>query len=425
MIYLDWAATTPPDEKILRESLDGSLEDFGNPSSQHRRGKAARTLLEQCRSSLRESIFMSPGTTSQPGMLYFTGSGTEADQIPLLALLRSHGARRSTADAVPHLIVSAIEHDAVLAQATLMSKMGFELSLVNPEADGRVSPAKVAALLRPSTRMVAVMAVNNETGAVQDIRGISDAIRDAEVMQDREANQFDRATFTSSRSTEAGHAGGRRLLFHVDCIQALGKIPLDFLNARQVTSAAFSAHKLRGPRGVGALWSRSAPEPLAVGGGQEQGVRSGTENLFGALAFAACARHANQSLDLRMIEARRLEAILLEGLGAIPGALPVPASRVPADSRWSPWIVSAAFPGVGGEVMARALSDRGISVSTGSACSQAKSGRKKGRRVLEAMGIREELAFSAIRISFGATTTAGDITEFLSVADDLYRRLKT
>jgi cysteine desulfurase len=208
----------------------------------------------------------------------------------------------------------------------------------------------------------------------------------------------------------------------VDCVQALGKVPFT-LSGGLVTSAAFSAHKLQGPKGVGALWCAKALEPLAVGGGQEGGIRSGTENVFGIYAFARCAAAALSSLDSRLASARVLEEKLLTGIKAIPGATPIPAARLPGDGRYSPWILSAAFPGLGGEVLVRALSDEGIAVSTGSACSHTRKAR--GRRILDAMGLPEELSFSAIRISFGPATTAADIDRFLSTAADLYRRLKT
>ncbi len=400
VVYLDWAATTPPDLSMLVPALEESARLYANPSSPHAAGKAAREALESARTSLMASLASFAGGKAPKGSIVFTGSGTEADQIPLLALLRARGS-----SSAPHLVISAIEHAAIAAQAEALAKLGFEVTTVRPGADGAVSPEKVAEALRPNTRLVAVMAVNNETGAVNDIGAIGRAIG---------------AAAASLRMS-------RLPLFHVDCVQALGKIPFD-LAAAGATSAAFSAHKLRGPRGVGALWHAKPIEPLAVGGGQESGVRSGTENLFGALAFARCAAaaaaaaaaSAADSLD----HARALERRFLEGLASIPGAAAIPLGRKPGDPRWSPWLASAAFPGLGGEVFARALSDSGIAVSTGSACSHSK-GAAKGRRVLEAMGLPADLAFSSIRLSWGPTTGAADIDRFLETANALYRSLKT
>lgn len=415
MIYLDWAATAPPEAAALRRSLELSSSAYGNPSSPHRPGKAARDLLEEARASLLSSLSawskgktvlhgaaaLAPRPHNKDGHLVFTASGTEADHIPLLALLRQQrfGLQTEPGRAAPHLIVSAIEHAAVYEQSALLARLGFAVSYLRPDAEGFVRPQAVAEALRPETKYLAVMAVNNETGAVQDIGAIGNALFAA--CQER---------------------GIRPPLFHVDSVQALGKIPLD-IAACGATSAAFSAHKLQGPKGVGALWYSKAVEPLAAGGGQEQGLRPGTENLFGALAFAQCVEKAATELDSRLAHARSLEKAVLEGIGAIPGACAVPRSRRAGDPRWSPWIISCAFPGLSGEVLARALSDAGIAVSTGSACSHLH--KTKGRRILEAMGLEPDLAFASIRISFGPETRPDEIERFLSTAADLYRRLKT
>ena len=396
MVYLDWAATTPPDLSLLVPALEESARLYANPTSPHAAGKAAREAFEAARASLLASLASFAGGRAPGGNLVFTGSGTEADQIPLLALLRARGA-----SSTPHIVISAIEHAAINAQAEALARLGFAVTEVKPDAGGAVPPAKVAEALRPNTRLVAVMAVNNETGAVNDIGAIGRAIGAA----------------------AASLGLSRPPLFHVDCVQALGKVPFD-LAAAGATSAAFSAHKLRGPRGVGGLWHAKPIEPLAVGGGQESGIRSGTENLFGALAFARCAAAAAASTADHLDSALVLERRLLEGLSLIPGATAVPLCRKPGDPRWSPWIASAAFPGLGGEVLARALSDSGIAVSTGSACSHSK-GAAKGRRVLDAMGLPPDLAFSSIRLSWGPTTGADDIDRFLETANALYRSLKT
>lgn len=402
MTYLDWAATTPPDRDILQKALDATSEIFANPSSPHLAGRAAKAMLEDARASLLSSLAHLSGGKNPGGTLVFTASGTEADQIPLLALFRQFrkGAQvGSVTPGKPHLVISAIEHSAIHAQAEALARLGFDLSLVKPGMDGIVQPAKVAEALRPSTRFVAVMAVNNETGAVQDIAALGKSIAAA-----------------------AAGLGIKPPLFHVDCVQALGKVPSDILGGL-VTSAAFSAHKIQGPKGVGALWYTRAIEPLALGGGQEGGIRSGTENLFGISAFAMCAAKAATFLDSRLALAHDLEECLLVGIAAIPGACVIPRDRGTGDSRWSPWIVSAAFPGLGGEVLARALSDAGVAISTGSACSHTQA--SKGRRILNAMNLPEELSFSSVRISFGPETRAGEIADFLSKAEDLYRRLKT
>jgi len=398
--YLDWAATSLPDTAILSESLERSCLAYGNPSSAHSPGKTARALLEEARTGLMTALETHKGQER----LAFTGSGTEADQIALLSVLATSGLEgkrpiRYVQEGPAHIIVSAIEHPAVYAQAEALKSLGLGLTIVKPGPDGRIAPQKIGEAIQPQTRLVAVMAVNNETGAIQDIEGIAAAIQKA----------------SSTRP-------GQRILLHIDCVQALGKIPFALPSACS-SSAAFSAHKLGGPKGVGALWTSTDIKPLGAGGGQEGGLRSGTENLFGALAFAACAIKAIENLEQRLVKARKLEAALIEGIRQIPGARILPENRMPGDQGFSPWIISASFPGLGGEVLARALSDEGIAVSTGSACSHLD--RKRGHRILDAMGIHPDLSFSSLRVSTGYGTEPGEIEYFLSKAADLYRRLKT
>ncbi|MDX9784061.1 MAG: cysteine desulfurase family protein [Spirochaetia bacterium] len=403
-IYLDWAATSLPDKQVLEECLALSCLSYGNPSSAHGKGKEAGALLEEARMTLAQ-VLENQGSAESSGQgakargkIAFTGSGTEADQIPLLSVLKTAlGKPAGLKDC--HIVVSAIEHPAVFAQAKLLEQLGIGLSVVKPEANGRVSAEKIQKAIRPQTRLVAVMAVNNETGAVQDIEAIGRTVREAQ-----------------------RNRGSKEILFHVDFVQALGKLRIS-LDAALMGSAAFSAHKIGGPRGVGALWISKNMEVLGAGGGQEGGLRSGTQNIFGALAFARCARKAALNLDERLERARMLESALIDGIGQIPGARVLPECRKPGDPRYSPWILSAAFPGLSGEVLARALSDQGIAVSTGSACSQLD--RKKGHRILDAMDTAQELSFSSIRISTGATTGPKDIERLLSTCADLYRRLKT
>jgi len=390
-VYLDWAATAPPDSDVQREALSLSLESYGNPSSAHAQGKRARELLEGARKSIQSAAGLTKGS------FIFTGSGTEADQIPLLALLRKFIRTGRSAKPV-HIVVSSIEHAAIDAQAHQLEKMGIEVAWIDADTSGFIDPQRVADRVRRDTALVTVMAVNNETGALQDVSAIGRAARDA-----------------------AARAGARDFWFHIDAVQALGKLPMGALTL-QADSIAVSAHKIRGPKGIGGLWLKKPLETLALGGGQEQGIRAGTENVFGAIAFALAAQKAYGSLGANGELARTLETRLIEGVARIPGALLVPRRAI-ADSGYVPHIVSLAFPGVGGETMVRALSDRGIAVSTGSACSSNKS--RQGRRVLKAMGIPEDIALCALRVSTGSATTPSEIDAFLEHAEDLYRKLKT
>lgn len=379
MTYFDWAATAPPDDEVLDEQRRVALEFPGNPSSRHAAGLAARDALETARTRLARSLGL-----SAKGLRFVSG-GSEADAIPLLALLR-----KKTPGS---LVVSAVEHSAVHEQARVLERLGWRLIEVRPDRDGRVEPESVADALAPDTALVACMAVNNETGAVQPVREIAAALKRA--------------------------SKGRVPRLHVDAVQALGKVELggDGFGA---DSLAFSAHKLRGPRGIGALWLRSPIEPVQSGGGQEGGIRPGTENLPGAAAFALAAEKAAAGLGAARERAESLAEALLEGLKAIPGSAPLPLSRVPRDVRWSPWIVSFALPGLSGETAVRALSDSGFAVSTGSACSSA----TKERRVLDSMRVDRELSFSALRASFGPESTREELDAFLEAVATIYRRYK-
>ena len=403
MTYLDWAATSPPDPSVLAGASRVAAERFANPSSRHALGAEASQKLEEARARLAAAIGAPPSgppARQGAGRLVFTSGGTEADGIPLLALLRSAlNAKRDGSIKRLHIVTTEIEHAAVYEEARLLKSLGLGVAFVAPEADGRIDPRKAAAAVEKDTALVSVMAVNNETGAIQDLRGIGAAIAEA--------------------AASFGRAAPR---LHSDAVQALGKVEFS-LSAAGIASAAYSAHKVRGPRGVGALWTSASFEPLALGGGQEGGLRPGTENLQGAWAFAAAAEAALSGFAQRAAWARALEARLMNGISAIRGALPLPEGRIAGDPRYSPYILSIAFPGLSGEVLARALSDEDIAVSTGSACSS--NSKRAGRRVLMAMGMNEKLALSAIRVSTGELTTEADIDRFLEAASAAYRKLKT
>lgn len=389
-VYLDWAATTPPDIDILNDALRASAETYANPSSNHWLGHQAKEALEESRAGLMRALGISKGS------FIFTGGGSEADHIPLLAVLSRFS--RSSSHRQPHIIVSSIEHSAIDCQTRVLEKLGVEVSWVNPDASGRIDPAQIAACIKKETSFITVMAVNNETGAIQDVREIGRRIQ--------EASQLLKM---------------KKPWFHVDAVQMLGKLSMEKL-AEFADSFAVSAHKIRGPRGIGGLWLSRPLEAFVCGGGQETGMRPGTENLFGAIAFRFAVEKASTQLREHIVLAKELEARLIDGLSHIQGAILVP-KRISQDERYVPSIVSIAFPGLGGETMVRALSDRHIAVSTGSACSS--NQRNKSRRVLRAMGVADDISFSTIRLSTGPLSTRQDIDEFLEQSEDLYRKLKT
>ncbi|MBB5225310.1 cysteine desulfurase [Treponema ruminis] len=409
--YFDWAATAPSDEKILRESLEIALQYDGNPSATHKIGASARKILEEARESCAKTLGVSKN------QVIFTSGGTESDHIPLLSILNSPKKGR--------IILSAIEHPALREECAMLKKQGFEVVSVNPDKNGFVTADSILENLTPDTLFVTVMAVNNETGCVQPVCEIADAIT-------KWAN------------------GKKKPHFHVDCVQAAGKIPLD-LSHKGIDSAALSAHKISGPRGIGILYLSKPVNSFLVGGGQEQNIRSGTENLFGAVAFAKCLEKffikknvlrpsqiiqiSNKNFgslsEMEMVIEKERHAFnrfekqkewtvdFLKKLKSLEKCRLVPALREDfsedAQSHFSPWVVQAAFLGIPGNVMVRALDAKGFCISTGSAC----SAKKQSRPILAAMNASREIQDSAVRFSFGPATTKKAMDELFEAVKDI------
>ncbi len=390
--YFDWAATALADEDILHDALEKSLADGANPSSVHGAGLDARHAFESARARCAAALGVKPEN------VIFTSGGTESDQIPILALLRR--------PQKGSILISAIEHPAVSAQAELMKHCGWRVITVPCNSDGIVTPEAVIARIEDDTALVCIMAVNNETGAIQPVYEIADAMT-------------------------AHCRGKRRPKFHVDAVQAAGKIPFE-LSYPGIDTAAISAHKLCGPRGIGILYMKDRFEPFLKGGGQENGMRSGTENLFGALALASCleryytrgrlgeqgAGSAGESAGNMFSQEMRRTAHFIEKLKELPCCTLVPESRNAVDERFAPGVVQASFANIPGEVMVRALSEKGFYISTGSAC----SARKSQRPVLAAMGIKGEKAANAVRFSFSSHSTDEGVKKLFEAVKEIAGR---
>ncbi|MDD5930712.1 MAG: cysteine desulfurase family protein [Spirochaetales bacterium] len=370
--YFDWAATSPADEDILRESLEETLEFWGNPSSTHEVGKKARKLFESARLRAANAIGV------KPECIYFTSGGTESDQITLLSVL--------TKPMKGTVLVSSIEHPAIREQSEALKNCGWKVLQIPADSDGIIQPQTVAEMITNDTVLICIMAVNNETGVIQPIYEIADAI------------------------TKASE-GKRRPKFHVDCVQAAGKINLN-LSYKGIDSAALSSHKICGPRGIGILYMKDACEPFLRGGGQEKGIRSGTENVFGAVAFSKCLeRYYNKA---KKSDAERTNNFI-EKLGELPGCTIIPPGRLQKKDLFSPYVVQAAFNNIPGNVMLRALDSKGFSISTGSAC----SAKKNKRPVLEAMHVDAQLRENAVRFSFGPHTTDKAVDELVAAVSEI------
>ncbi len=373
IIYLDWAATAPPDPETIEEYARVAAGTYGNPSSEHMAGRAARELLQSARARSARLL------GARPEQVIFTSCGTESNNIVLLSLLL----RKRTGS----VIISGIEHPSVYEPARLLAEMGFTVRFVPAERNGIVSPERLIQAVDDATLLVALMYVNNETGAIQPVSEVAALLAETE------------------------RRGGRPIHLHCDCVQALGKMPVD-CGALGVDSASFSGHKLGAPRGCGLLYLKRPLAPLYRGGGQELDLRPGTENLPAICATAlAIERHA--SLGAAGARARDsaagLKRLLIERIRSIEEHRFIPEEVESVPDRYSPFILNVAFPPMPGEVLVRLLSDRGYAISTGSACSTRK---QKHLRVLSAMGVDHDLAFSAIRISIGYTTSRADIEAF-------------
>jgi len=382
-VYLDWAATAPPDPDILTQADAVALGVYANPSSLHGAGREAGSLLEESRKRLARVL------GCQAGEVIFTSGGTEANNMVLFSALGQAKGKK--------IILSGIEHSSAYQPAEALLRLGYEVKTIRAANNGAVDPAAVEKELDEDTILVALMLVNNETGAIQPVAEVA-----------RRMRSFEEKT-------------GKRIHLHTDAVQALGKIPLD-LYALAADSASFSAHKIGGPRGIGALYLRkgSAPRFLYCGGGQEGGRRPGTENLPGAFGFALAAERRAANLSQESAAADRLLRVLISELRSLKPGSVIPQGRSGAEGEpFSPYILCAAFPPLPGEVLVRIMAEEGYWISTGSACSSRQRKRER-RRGLEQMGVPEATAQAAVRISLGWATGPQELDGFLTA---LKRRL--
>ena len=368
--YLDHAATTPLRPGAL-DAMRPHLAAPGNPSSLHGAGRRARVAVERARAEVAAVL------GAEPGEVVFTSGGTEADNLALRGVLTGPARRETGRDG---LVTSAVEHHAVLRTAQSLAGDGHEVTVLAPDADGRLAPDAVRQSVTGRTGLVSAMWVNNETGAVSDVAALAEAAR----------------------------SGGAR--FHTDAVQAAGLLALG-VDALGVDLLSLSAHKVGGPQGVGALYVRSGTpfSPLQTGGSQERGRRGGTENVAGVVGFAAALAEAEAE---RAETAARLAALrdgLLERLAAAFGDRLV--VNTPQDA--APHIVNVSFrPGPGGpldgEMLLASLDLEGVAASAGSACA---SGALEPSHVLLALGLDRATAGATVRLSLGRTTTEADAAD--------------
>jgi cysteine desulfurase len=367
-VYLDHNATSPLAPWARRAMLPWLGESFGNPSSVHAFGQAARSAVEEA----REQVAALLGAC--PPEIVFTASGTEANNSVVFDAARWPGANGHPG----HLVLSAIEHPSVREAASRLEGAGLAVSRVAPGTDGVVAAAAIRAALRPGTRLVCLMLANNELGTLQPVAEVAALCR------------------------------ARGVAVLCDAVQAVGKIAVD-VGALGVDYLTLGGHKLGGPPGAAALWVRKgAPfEGLLVGGGQERRRRASTENVPAIVGLGAAAALAREELAARTARLAALRDRFEAGLGAVPGADVhcAGAPRLPNTSH-------LALSGVEGESLLIRLDLAGFAVSTGSACS---SGAVEPSRTLLAAGIPAAEALSSIRVSFGPENTPEEVDAFLAV----------
>lgn len=377
MIYFDNSATTAIYPEALKTYTETSLRVMGNPSSLHQLGSTATRLLEASRRQIAEQLKIAPHE------LFFTSGGTEGDNWVVKGVAfekRPYG---------NHIIVSSIEHPAVKNAALWLTSQGFEVDFAPVDSDGFVKLAELKKLIREETILVSVMAVNNEVGSIQPIAEISALL-----------------------------ANYPTISFHVDAVQALGKIDRNQFLTDRVDFAIFSAHKIHGPRGLGFVYIKSGKRlaPLLHGGGQESNQRSTTENLPAIAASARALRVTLTDFSNKMLRVRAMKQVIFDEL--VKNDSIILFSQMDC---FAPNILTFGIRGVRGEVLVHAFEKYEIYLSTTSACSSKKNAAAS---TLVGMNVDGKLATSAVRISLDAMNTMAEVEQFLTIFKQVYKKLE-
>lgn len=376
-VYLDHNATTPVAKEVLDAMLPYYQERFGNASSTHLEGQEARHAVENARQQLADAL------SCEPDEIVFTSGGTESDNLALLGLARSY------AQPGDRILISAIEHPAVRECGRFLGEMGYRVETIPVDHQGQVDIAQLMNQLDDEVRIIAVMAANNETGVIQPVEDIG------------------------------GICEERGIFFHIDAVQAMGKIPVDPRRWKCHT-LAISGHKIYGPKGTGALYVRKGTQlvPLQFGGTHERGRRPGTENVPGIVGLGKAVERISLMGPEANVRIQKLRDYLENAIREVfPDVIihGIHAPRVPNTSLMS-------FPGMDGETLMMQLDLEGFAVSTGSACA---SGRIEPSHVLEAMGVPPEIARGTIRVSLGMSNTREDIERFVETIARLISKTPT
>jgi cysteine desulfurase len=375
-VYLDSNATTPMRPEVAAAMIPVFSEDYGNPSSIHWYGQQAKSLLDDARQQVARLIH------SEPSEIVFVSGGTEADNLAIRGIAESQKAKGK------HIITSKIEHHAVMHTCKDLEKQGWEVTWLGVSREGLVDPEEVRRAIRPETVLITIMHANNEIGSIQPIEEIGMIAEAADVY------------------------------FHSDGVQSTGKIPVD-VKKLKVDLYSISAHKIHGPKGVGALFIRKGTtvKPLMTGGGHERNRRSGTENVAGIVGFGVAAKLAREGLEAETTRMRELRDRLENGLVAKIPLIHVNAASAPRLPNTSNIMVDFAE----GEGLVISLDLKGVAVSTGSACS---SGSLEPSHVLTAIGKTPDEAHGSLRFSLNAMNTVEDVDYVLEILPGIVDRLR-
>lgn len=360
-VYLDYTATTPVKEEVAKEMLKYLTESFGNPSSIHTFGLENRENLAKARDTIAGTLNV------RPDEIFFTSGGTEADNWALRGIAKAHAAKGK------HIISSKIEHHAILHTLDALAKEGYEITLLDVDEYGLVSPEDLRAAIKDTTILVSIMYINNEIGTIQDIEALGAICRE------------------------------KGVLFHTDAVQAYGNIHIN-LSKLPVDLMSFSGHKIYGPKGIGALYVKKGVRiaNFLEGGGQERKKRPGTENLPGIMAMAKAAELAHANLDNHIAKLTELRDYMIDRVLKEIDYVKLnghPTKRHPGN-------VNLSFNFIEGESLLIGLDNRGIAASSGSACT---SGSLDPSHVLMAIGLPHEIAHGSCRMTMGDFTTKEDV----------------
>jgi cysteine desulfurase len=377
-IYLDYAATTPLDPRVLEAMMPYMTEHFGNPNSIHSFGREARRAIDEAREKIAQLL------NCQPSEIVFTSGGTESDNLALRGVAEAYRHKGN------HIVTTAIEHHAVLRTCKALEDMGFFVTYLPVDEHGLVSPEQVAEAVNERTILVSVMHANNEIGTIEPIAEIVRAVKEKRP----------------------------DTIVHTDAVQTVGHIPVD-IQELGVDLLSFSAHKFYGPKGIGGLFVRKGVRlvPQITGGGQERNRRSGTENVAAIVGMAKALELAVEEMPT---ELPRLQALRDELITGVLSRIPEtrlnghPTLRLPHNANFS-------FRGIEGEALLLQLDLNGIAASSGSACS---SGSLEPSHVLLALGLDYELAIGSLRITLGRFTTREHILRLLDLLPKVVEKLR-